>query len=88
MSSATAIIVLWRRRDRAEYSLSTGAATLRQSHSAEKGPMGDGSSTRAGGIITGLLWSETGVLVRKISLALFRGCPRICPITALKMWAA
>ncbi|MBI3959849.1 MAG: FAD-binding oxidoreductase [Chloroflexi bacterium] len=38
----------------------------------EKGPVGDGASTRAGGIITGLLWSETGVLARKISLALFR----------------
>lgn len=38
----------------------------------EKGPLGDGSSTRAGGIITGLLWSETGVLARKISLRLFR----------------
>lgn len=38
----------------------------------EKGPVGDGSSSRAGGIITGLLWSETGVLVRKRSLALYR----------------
>jgi len=38
----------------------------------EKGPVGDGSSSRAGGIITGLLWSETGVLARKISLALYR----------------
>ena len=38
----------------------------------EKGPVGDGSSTRAGGIITGLLWSETGVLARKLSLALYR----------------
>ena len=38
----------------------------------EKGPVGDGSSTRAGGIITGLLWNETGVLARKISLALYR----------------
>jgi sarcosine oxidase, subunit beta len=35
----------------------------------EKGPVGDGSSSRAAGIITGLLWSETGVLVRKLSLA-------------------
>src|SRR5947208_11107263 len=39
----------------------------------EKGPVGDGSSSRAAGIITGLLWSETGVLVRKVSLARFRG---------------
>lgn len=38
----------------------------------EKGPVGDGSSSRAGGIITGLLWSETGVLARKLSLALYR----------------
>ena len=38
----------------------------------EKGSVGDGSSSRAGGIITGLLWSETGVLARKISLALYR----------------
>ena len=38
----------------------------------EKGPVGDGSSSRAAGIITGLLWSETGVLVRKVSLARFR----------------
>src|ERR671928_1271159 len=38
----------------------------------EKGPVGDGSSSRAAGIITGLLWSETGVLARKLSLARFR----------------
>jgi len=38
----------------------------------EKGPVGDGASSRAGGIITGLLWSETGVLARKISLSLYR----------------
>lgn len=38
----------------------------------DKGPVGDGSSSRAAGIITGLLWSETGVLARKISLQLFR----------------
>jgi sarcosine oxidase subunit beta len=38
----------------------------------EKGPLGDGSSSRAAGIITGLLWSETGVLARKLSLARFR----------------
>jgi len=37
----------------------------------EKGPVGDGSSSRAAGIVTGLLWSETGVLARKISLARF-----------------
>jgi glycine/D-amino acid oxidase-like deaminating enzyme len=38
----------------------------------EKGLVGDGSSSRAAGIITGLLWSETGVRARKISLARFR----------------
>jgi len=37
----------------------------------EKGPLGDGSSSRAAGIVTGLLWSATGVLARKISLARF-----------------
>lgn len=38
----------------------------------DKGPVGDGSSSRAAGIITGLLWSEPGVLARKRALALFR----------------
>ena len=38
----------------------------------DKGAVGDGSSSRAAGIITGLLWSETGVEARKISLSLFR----------------
>ena len=38
----------------------------------DKGPVGDGSSSRAAGIITGLLWSETGVLARKRSLELVR----------------
>jgi glycine/D-amino acid oxidase-like deaminating enzyme len=38
----------------------------------EKGPVGDGSSSRAAGIITGLLWSETSVLARKKSLERFR----------------
>lgn len=37
----------------------------------DKGPVGDGSSSRAAGIITGLMWSETGVLARKISRRLF-----------------
>ena len=36
----------------------------------EKGPVGDGSSSRAAGIITGLLWSDTGVRVRKRCLEL------------------
>ncbi|MEZ4678526.1 MAG: FAD-binding oxidoreductase [Caldilineaceae bacterium] len=38
----------------------------------EKDGIGAGSSSRAGGIITSLLWSETGVLARKISLDLYR----------------
>ncbi|MBX3016177.1 MAG: FAD-binding oxidoreductase [Caldilineaceae bacterium] len=38
----------------------------------DKGPVGDGSSIRAAGIITGLLWSETGVLARKLALQLYR----------------
>ena len=38
----------------------------------DKGPVGDGSSSRAAGIITGLLWSETGILARKRSLELYR----------------
>ena len=38
----------------------------------DKGPVGDGSSSRAAAIITGLLWSETGVRVRKVALRRFR----------------
>lgn len=38
----------------------------------EKDAIGHGASSRAAGIITGHLWSETGVAARKISLALFR----------------
>jgi len=38
----------------------------------EKDICGAGSSGRAAGIITGLLWSETGILARKRSLARFR----------------
>ena len=37
----------------------------------DKGPVGDGSSSRAAGIITGLMWSESGVRVRKRCLKLF-----------------
>ncbi|UCH24661.1 MAG: FAD-binding oxidoreductase [Trueperaceae bacterium] len=37
----------------------------------EKAVLGDGSSSRAAGIVTGHLWTETGVLARKRSLALF-----------------
>jgi glycine/D-amino acid oxidase-like deaminating enzyme len=38
----------------------------------DKSHAGDGSSQRAAGIITGLLWNETGVLVRKRCLTLFQ----------------
>ena len=38
----------------------------------ERGSIGSGSSGRAAGIATGLLWSETGVRARAISLRLFR----------------
>jgi len=38
----------------------------------EKGPVGDGSSSRAAGITSGLLWSETGVKARMIGARLFR----------------
>lgn len=38
----------------------------------EKDAVGAGSSSRAGGIITGHLWSKTGVKARKISLRLYR----------------
>ena len=37
----------------------------------EKAVVGDGSSSRSGGIITGLLWSKTGILACKTSLALY-----------------
>ncbi len=38
----------------------------------EKGLVGDGSSSRAAGIITGHLWSEPGVMARKKGLELYR----------------
>ncbi len=38
----------------------------------DKGTAGDGSSRRAAGIITRLLWSETGIRLRKRCLELFR----------------
>ena len=37
----------------------------------EKGPVGDGSSSRAAGITSGLLWSETGVAARRIGIRWF-----------------
>ncbi len=38
----------------------------------EKGPVGDGASSRAAGIINGLLWTEPGVLARHIALQRYR----------------
>ena len=38
----------------------------------EKGTVGGGASIRAAGIISGLLWTETGVQARKISLQRYR----------------
>jgi sarcosine oxidase subunit beta len=38
----------------------------------EKDRIGAGSSSRAGGISTGMLWSRTGILARKIALRFFR----------------
>jgi sarcosine oxidase subunit beta len=37
----------------------------------DKGPVGDGSSLRAAGITTGLLWTETGVAARQIGIRIF-----------------
>ena len=38
----------------------------------EKNEIGAGSSSRAAGISTGLLWSETGVRARRHALRIFR----------------
>ena len=38
----------------------------------DKGPVGDGSSSRSAGITSGLLWTEAGVRARKVGLELFR----------------
>jgi len=38
----------------------------------DKGPVGDGSSSRAAAIVTGLLWSATGVRARKLALQRYR----------------
>lgn len=45
----------------------------------DKGPVGDGSSGRAAAIITGHLWTETGVQVRKRCLELYRELSRTLP---------
>ena len=37
----------------------------------DKGPVGDGSSSRAAGICTGLLWTEAGIRVRRRCLELY-----------------
>ncbi|MEM7034559.1 MAG: FAD-binding oxidoreductase [Chloroflexota bacterium] len=42
----------------------------------EKGAIGDGASSRAGGIITDLLWTKAGVEARKISLELYADLSR------------
>ena len=71
MSSATAVII-----GGGVIGLSTAYHLARKGFGRiilnEKGSVGDGSSSRAAGIITGLLWSETGVRVRKLSLTRFR----------------
>jgi len=71
MSNATAVIV-----GGGVTGLSTAYQLARKGYGRvvllDKGPVGDGSSSRAAAIITGLLWSETGVLARKVSLRLFR----------------
>lgn len=43
------------------------------------GGVGNGSSSRAAGIITGLLWTETGILARRKSLELYREFSRELP---------
>ncbi|MCX6048075.1 MAG: FAD-binding oxidoreductase, partial [Chloroflexi bacterium] len=71
MASATAIII-----GGGVIGLSTAYHLARKKFGkiiiVEKGPVGDGSSSRAAGIITGLLWSDTGVLARKLSLQRYR----------------
>jgi len=71
MSNATAVIV-----GGGVTGLSTAYQLARKGYGRvvllDKGPVGDGSSSRAAAIITGLLWSETGVVARKVSLRLFR----------------
>lgn len=63
--------------------LSTAYHLARRQHGRivllEKGRLGEGSSSRAAGITTGLLWSETGVRARKVGLQLFRELGRTLP---------
>src|SRR5580704_6548340 len=45
----------------------------------DKGLAGDGSSSRAAGIITGHLWSEPGVLARKKAFEIYAELSRDLP---------
>ena len=45
----------------------------------EKQSIGSGSSSRAAGITTGLLWSETGVMARRLGIEWFRRLSRELP---------
>ncbi len=71
MSSATAIII-----GGGVIGLSTAYQLARKHFGRiillEKDSVGAGSSSRAGGIIPSLLWTETGVRARQISLDLYR----------------
>jgi glycine/D-amino acid oxidase-like deaminating enzyme len=70
MSSSTAIIV-----GGGVIGLSTAYHLAKRGYGRiillDKGQVGDGSSSRAAGIITGLLWSETGVRARKRAFELY-----------------
>jgi len=70
MSSSTAIIV-----GGGVIGLSTAYHLAKRGYGKiillDKGQVGDGSSSRAAGIITGLLWSETGVRARKKAFELY-----------------
>lgn len=70
MKSATAIVI-----GGGVTGLSTAYHLARKKYGRivllEKESVGDGSSSRAAGIITGLVWGEAGILARKKSLELF-----------------
>lgn len=70
MNSATAIII-----GGGVIGLSTAYQLARKQFGRiillEKDRVGAGSSSRTGGIITSLLWTETGVRARQISLTLY-----------------
>lgn len=71
MNSATAIII-----GGGVIGLSTAYQLVRKQFGRvvllEKDEVGAGSSSRAGGIITSLLWGEPGILARQISLQIYR----------------